>query len=185
LGAEWHVVGDLLAEALALLEHDRGAARRCLESAQSLFRAPVHEDRPKNCRLADWQVQRAEDFIRNNLGTGLRIHVVATLVHLSPNYFSRAFKSTTGLSYSDFVAGARIELAKELLLTTESSISSVAFACGLTDQSHLTRLFKRVVRLPPNTWRRWARGNALVDLHCPHGSSDKAVSSCSSTELLR
>jgi AraC-like DNA-binding protein len=170
-GAETDLVGDLLAEALALLEQDVGAARRCIESARSLVRAPAYENRPKNCRLADWQVRRAQDFICNNLGSNLRIEVVARLVHLSSSYFSRAFKSTTGISYSDFVARARIDLAKQLLLTTELPISEVALNCGLVDQSHLTRLFNRVVGLPPNTWRRRVLGDALVDRVIACGST--------------
>jgi len=170
-GAETDLVGDLLGEALALLELDVGAARRCIESARSLVRAPPYENRPKNCRLADWQVRRAKDFICNNLASNLRIEVVARLVHLSSSYFSRAFKVTTGVSYSDFVARARIDLAKQLLLTTELRISEVALNCGLVDQSHLTRLFNRVVGLPPNTWRRHVLGEALVDRVTACGSN--------------
>jgi AraC-like DNA-binding protein len=88
----------------------------------------------------------------------LRIELVAKHVQLSASYFSRAFKATAGVSYSAFLVNVRIELAKQLLLTTDIPISEVALACGLADQSHLTRLFGRVVGLPPNTWRRQVLG---------------------------
>jgi AraC-like DNA-binding protein len=152
------LIKALLSEALTLLDQDQASARRCIEGARSLIRAPDNEDRPRNCLLADWQLRRAKEFILENLATCLRIEVVAKHVHLSASYFSRAFKATAGVSYSSFLANARIDLAKQLLLTTDVPISEVALACGLADQSHLTRLFGRVVGLPPNTWRRQVLG---------------------------
>ncbi|MFC2254827.1 helix-turn-helix domain-containing protein [Labrys portucalensis] len=160
--ADRDLVATLLTEALSLFEEDPPAARRCIESARLLIRAPPNEERPKNCRLADWQVRRAKEFIRSNLGASLRIEAVAKLVHLSASYFSRSFKSTTGIAYSDYVAAARIDLAKKLLLTTGAPISEVALMCGLADQSHLTRVFSRVVGLPPSTWRRQLLGGGLA-----------------------
>ncbi|MBS7542480.1 helix-turn-helix domain-containing protein [Ancylobacter oerskovii] len=160
--ADSDLVSTLLTEALSLFEEDPPAARRCIESARLLIRAPPNEERPKNCRLADWQVRRAKEFICSNLGASLRIEAVAKLVHLSASYFSRSFKSTTGIAYSDYVAGARIDLAKKMLLTTDAPISEVALVCGLADQSHLTRVFSRIVGLPPNTWRRQLLGSELA-----------------------
>jgi AraC-like DNA-binding protein len=171
--ADRDLVSTLLAEALSLFEEDPPAARRCIESARLLIRAPPNEERPKNCRLADWQVRRAKEFICRNLGASLRIETVAKLVHLSASYFSRSFKSTTGIAYSDYVASARIDLAKKLLLTTNAPISEVALACGLADQSHLTRVFSRVVGLPPNTWRRQLLGSNLAK--DPSGGQSSAV----------
>jgi AraC-like DNA-binding protein len=156
--AHQELINALLGEALALLDRDRASARRCIERARSLIRAADYEGRPRNCLLAEWQLRRAKEFIRNNLATCLRIELVAKHVQLSASYFSRAFKATAGVSYSAFLVNVRIELAKQLLLTTDIPISEVALACGLADQSHLTRLFGRVVGLPPNTWRRQVLG---------------------------
>lgn len=148
------VVSALLSEALALLDSDSAAARRRIETVYTLVQGEVGGERAKTCLLAGWQVKRVQDFIRANLAAGLRMEAVASLVSLSASYFSRAFKATTGLSYSEFVAVTRVERAKRLLLTTELPISEIALICGLADQSHLTRLFSRAVGLPPMAWRR-------------------------------
>jgi AraC family transcriptional regulator len=147
------LVARLLSDALALLDEDRAAARRHIERAVTLARGWAPE-RPAKGLLADWQVRRTERFIRDNLGTPLRIRDVARTVNLSASYFSRAFKVTKGIAYSDFVMRARITLAKQLLLTTDTAISDIALICGLADQSHLTRLFSRSEGLPPWAWRR-------------------------------
>ena len=66
----------------------------------------------------------------------------AKLVNLSSGHFSRAFKITTGLTYSQYVIQARIELAKHLLQASSAPISEIALICGLSDQ--------------PSSWRRRA-----------------------------
>jgi AraC family transcriptional regulator len=147
------LVARLLAEALTLLDEDRRSARRHIEQAAVVARGRSPE-RPARGLLADWQVRRTEGFIRTNIASPLRMQDVARTVNLSASYFSRAFKATKGVSYTDFVIRARITLAKQLLLTTDTAISEIALACGLADQSHLTRLFSRSEGIPPGAWRR-------------------------------
>jgi AraC-like DNA-binding protein len=107
--------------------------------------------------LAPWQVCRVEAFVDAHLAGGLRIDEAAAVARLSASYFSRAFKATFGVTFCAYALGKRIERAQRLLLTTDDPISSIALACGLADQSHLTRLFSRNVGLPPHAWRRVKR----------------------------
>jgi transcriptional regulator GlxA family with amidase domain len=151
------LVLQLLGQALTLLDGDLGAARRRVEDALALLSTSPETERPKNRILSDRQVRKAEEFIRDHLGTCLRIEDVARSANLSSSYFSRAFKKTIGISYSEFVMKERLDLAKRLLLTSNASIAEVALLCGLADQSHLTRLFNRTEGLPPRAWRRMLR----------------------------
>jgi transcriptional regulator GlxA family with amidase domain len=152
-----HTDGDLvlrlLEEALALLEADGRAAKQRIEEACALMRFDDDADRPKKGILANWQLQRAEKYIEENLGNSLRIGSAAELVHLSPGYFSRAFKATRGASFSDVVSRSRITLAKHLLLTTDVPIAQIALRCGMADQAHLSRLFHAAVGMPPRAWQ--------------------------------
>jgi AraC family transcriptional regulator len=146
------IVANLLEEALKLLDGDLPGARRKIEDACRL----IVNDRPdcgKNGLLADWQLHRAQRYIRDNLNSRLRIGPVAKIVNLSPSYFSRAFKATNGIPFSDFVVMSRVALAKRLLSTTDRPIAQIALECGLADQSHLTRIFNRAVGAPPRAWR--------------------------------
>lgn len=116
---------------------------------------------PLRGALALWQARRVEIYVGENLGACLRIEAAAAVAKLSASYFSRAFKATFGVPFSHYVIQRRIELAKWLLLTTDEAIADIAIACGLADQSHLTRLFSRAVGSPPSAWRRRMRGGAL------------------------
>jgi AraC-like DNA-binding protein len=150
---EQRAIAALLEEALKLFDTDRRTARLHIEEARAIVRGGDEADRARNGLLAGWQMQRAEVYIREHLDTRLRIGSVAKIVNLSPSYFSRAFKATKGVPYSDYVLAARIVLAKRLLLTTDSPIAQIALQCGLADQSHLTRVFSRAVGIPPRAWR--------------------------------
>jgi AraC family transcriptional regulator len=164
------LIARLLGEALVLLEQDRTKARQRIEQAFALSRAPKGRDfvREKGV-LPGWQLRKAVAFIQSELGTGLKIGDVARHVDLSKSYFSRAFKASVSVSYSEFVTRMRLDLAKHLLLTTDRPIAEIALLCGLSDQSHLTRLFSRSVGFPPRAWRRrlvkTALGQVPVEAH--------------------
>jgi AraC family transcriptional regulator len=142
----------LLEEALKLLDRDLSGARQRIEDARRLVDHP-RQSCGKNGHLADWQILRARKYIGENLHARIRIGTVARIVNLSPSYFSRAFKTSEGVPFSDFVLMSRIGLAKQLLATTHLSIAQIALECGLADQSHLTRIFSRFVGVPPRAWR--------------------------------
>jgi len=157
------LVARLLAEALAMLDEDRPGARRNIEHAYTVVQREPAAPSAKGS-LADWQVRRVERFIRSQISSALRIREVAAIVKLSPSYFSRAFKASKGVPYSDFVVTERIALAKHLLLSTDRPIAEIALMCGFSDQSHLTRLFRAMVGQPPASWRR------QLQLPLPHAA---------------
>ena len=84
---------------------------------------------------------------------------LAAIARLSTGHFCRSFTRSFGVAPFAYVAGRRLARAQELMLTTDDPLSQIALACGLCDQSHLTRLFRRHVGTSPNAWRRSHRGD--------------------------
>lgn len=93
----------------------------------------------------------------------IRVHELARLAGLSLSHFCRAFKSTFGASPRAYVLRRRIELAQGLMVTTCESLSSIALRCGMCDQAHFTRSFRRIVGETPRSWRRARRGAIRLD----------------------
>jgi AraC family transcriptional regulator len=92
---------------------------------------------------------RAVEYIQDQLDTDLTVSGIAQAVYMTPYYFTRLFKESTGQSPYQYVVEARVRKAKDLLTTGKFTISEVAHQVGFADQSHLTRHFKRVFGLPP------------------------------------
>ncbi len=167
--SDYDLIAQLLTDALTALEVDGAMAKRHILQARTLVIEAVEAAPGAQGGLAGWQMRRVSNFIHFNLATKLRIEQVARNLKVSPGYLSRAFKTSAGMTYSEFVLRARVELAKRLLLTTDTPICEIALACGLTDQAHLTRTFKRSVGMPPAAWRRRFGGCADEELFASGG----------------
>jgi YesN/AraC family two-component response regulator len=54
----------------------------------------------------------------------------------------------------EYLAGKRIQAAKELLLTADLNISEVAYQTGFNDPLYFSRLFKKMTGLPPRQFAK-------------------------------
>src|SRR5207237_7373739 len=112
--------------------------------------------------LAGWQAKRVEAHIDANLARKILIADLASLVGLSNGQFCRAFKCTFSMPAHVYLMHRRIEVAQGLMLRTTTTLSEIALRCGMSDQAHFTRTFRRVVGETPCLWRR-TRRNAMLD----------------------
>jgi len=108
--------------------------------------------------LAPWQVRRVLAHIDANLGKAIRNKDLADIARRSEFHFNVAFRNSVGHSPHEYIIRRRMERAQGLMLSTDAPLSQIAFECGLADQAHFTRLFRRVVGETPAAWRR-ARAN--------------------------
>jgi AraC-like DNA-binding protein len=150
------IIAKLLDDAGVALERDRQAARVCIARAAALVHAERDRDASahKKCALAAWQVKRLTAFIDANLGANIATEDLTGLVRMSTGHFFRSFKRSFDETPFSFIARRRMLRAQELMLNTDEPLSQIALACGLCDQSHFTRVFRRVIGESPNAWRR-------------------------------
>jgi AraC family transcriptional regulator len=104
--------------------------------------------------LAPWQVKRLVYHIDTRIGEKLTLDRLARLVRLSTSYFSAAFKRSFGTSPYAYILARRVEFAKEQIANGASSLCQVALDCGLADQAHLSRVFRRLTGMTPSAWRK-------------------------------
>jgi AraC family transcriptional regulator len=109
--------------------------------------------------LAPWQVCRVLTHIEARLDAPITTAELATSVRLSPFHFSRAFRRSFNDSPHAYIIRRRVERAQGLMLTTTTPLAEIAVSCGLADQAHFTRLFRRFAGESPGAWRR-ARATA-------------------------
>ena len=95
-----------------------------------------------------------KDFIETHLETNITIAELAELVHISSFHFSRKFSHGFGCPPHAYVMKKRVERALKLLSKTTLPIKQISCQCGFSDQSHLTRVIRRVTGKTPATFRR-------------------------------
>lgn len=99
------------------------------------------------------QIGRARAFIAEHLADELSLEQVARVAGTSAFYFCKLFKASTGLTFTDYVARARVEHTKRLLRDAQVRISEAAFAVGFQSLSQFNRVFRRVTGESPTHYR--------------------------------
>ena len=96
----------------------------------------------------------AVDALTRDFTGEVSIAFLSALCGISEVYFRRLFLSAFGLSPKEYIIQKRIEYAKNLLSSTEYSVSEVAALCGYAEPCHFSREFSRRVGTPPGKYRK-------------------------------
>lgn len=81
------------------------------------------------------------------------VQFIADELHMSPNYLSRLLGTLAGQSTQQFIHDKVIERAKEMLSTTNLSMSEIAYELGFEHPQSFTKLFKNKTKLSPTQFR--------------------------------
>ena len=94
------------------------------------------------------------DHIKNNLtADDLSQAAMAELAGISKDYFSRIFRTVTGLNYSKWLNTIRLEKAAELLADKEKTLTEVAMLSGFQSISSFNRVFRAEKGMAPGEYR--------------------------------
>ncbi len=102
-------------------------------------------------------VRRVIDYLHDNDTQATRIDAIAAEVELHPAYLSRAFREHVGVPLCAYARGIRLDRVAAELISTDERILDIALDAGFTDQSHLTRLFRRRFGVTPAQYRNKRR----------------------------
>jgi AraC-like DNA-binding protein len=71
----------------------------------------------------------------------------------TPFHISRVFRRLTGTTLTEYRNRVRVAVAIERLAGGEDRLADLAAELGFADQSHLARVLRRAVGLPPGRLR--------------------------------
>lgn len=92
-------------------------------------------------------------YINEHLTDPLTLEELASQASLSTFYFSRLFKKETGFTPHGYVITARVNIAKFLLKSSNSTIKEICFGTGFTSESCFCTTFKKVTGSTPSEYR--------------------------------
>jgi transcriptional regulator GlxA family with amidase domain len=98
-------------------------------------------------------MRRVYEYIEAHLHDSIELAELAAIAGLSIFHFARQFKQSAGVTPHYYLIRSRVERARELLASTDLSLSEIAFATGFSDQSHLTRHFRQMIGVTPGQFR--------------------------------
>jgi AraC family transcriptional regulator len=103
--------------------------------------------------LSKHKLQQVSEYIDDHLMENISLKELATVVKMSPHYFTSLFKQSTGMSAYQYVIHRRMERAKQLLCRQSLSIVEVSQEVGFQSQSHFSNVFRKYAGTTPRIYR--------------------------------
>jgi|HubBroStandDraft_5_1064220.scaffolds.fasta_scaffold468154_2 AraC family transcriptional regulator len=114
---------------------------------------------PRTGALSPELTLRISAYIEANIDQKCRTTELARLAGFSKSHFSRLFIKRFGERARQYIMHRRVAMAQTLMLAG-APLSEVALSCGMADQAHFCKQFRRVVGQSPSMWRRAIKVNA-------------------------
>jgi two-component system, response regulator YesN len=100
------------------------------------------------------KIGQSKEFIERNFDKKITLEDVAGQVCLSPKYFSRIFKETTGQGFNDYRLSVKIQQACGLLKKTDCTVTEISNRLGYQNLESFIRMFENVIGTSPTKYRR-------------------------------
>jgi AraC-like DNA-binding protein len=99
-----------------------------------------------------YAVRLIKEYLHDNFRANISLEQLVEITNLNRSYLIRVFRQAVGMPPYTYLNQIRVEKAKQFL-GQGISVADVAIAVGMSDQSHLTRHFKRILGITPGHYR--------------------------------
>ncbi|XWW46628.1 chromate resistance protein [Fibrella sp. USSR17] len=157
--AQGMLIYDALYSWATYLQHEKHTQNPAESSLIEVMATYLASQKKARKRTPAW-ISELEALIQDHIDTNLNISLkgISEAVKMNPTYLSREFASYfDNLTFGEYIRKLRIEKAIQLLNESDHSLLDIAYLTGFSDQSHFTRVFKKIVGKSPLAYRKEAR----------------------------
>ena len=97
-------------------------------------------------------VKATKEYLENHYADDISLENMADHVNISPQYFSKLIKKTTGFNFIDWLSMLRVKKAKELLTNSNLTVKEVCYLVGYKDPNYFSRIFKKRIGITPSEY---------------------------------
>ena len=106
------------------------------------------------------QMDKLNEYIYKNLEKNdLNVSTLSKMCGVSEVHFRRIFNRVYHTTPIKFITAARINMAKELLLTSEDKLEKIALKCGFQNVYYFSKVFKSETNMTPGFFRKFNKTN--------------------------
>ena len=105
---------------------------------------------PQPQETTSFAIDKAINYIEKNFYKKITLEEISSLLHYTPQYFCSKFKQETGFGFKEYITSAKILFAKNLMHSTNYSITKIALLSGFDDSNYFSRAYKKMFSLPPS-----------------------------------
>lgn len=112
------------------------------------------QDAPANIHTTDRQIVTAARFMSEHYAEPVTAAQIAAAAGFSPNYLSRKFRDAAGIGVHQYLTLIRMQHAALELVSTDDSVTEIAFRCGFSDSNYFKDAFKKIYGVSPREYRK-------------------------------
>lgn len=101
-------------------------------------------------------VRKCIAYINEKLGERITVNGLSDYCGISPDYLSQIFKEEMGENLSSYIAGKKLERAKELIMEKKTN-GEICELLGFSSQSHFITAFKKRYNMTPSEYQKLVR----------------------------
>ncbi|KOO45976.1 helix-turn-helix domain-containing protein [Priestia koreensis] len=99
-------------------------------------------------------ITTVQHYVLTHLYEEISLTQLSALTYLNSSYLSVLFKKEVGMSLTEYIQQSKIEEAKKLITYTNRSIMEIASLLNFHDQSHFTKVFKKITDTTPKQFQK-------------------------------
>jgi len=99
-------------------------------------------------------IAHAVRYIQNHFNEDLTLKNVATVVGLSPSYFSSRFHNELKVPFQSYIVNLRLDTAVKFLISTNHSVTDICYFSGFNNYVNFTKAFKKRFNSTPMQFRK-------------------------------
>lgn len=121
--------------------------KECMQEKSSGF---YTENEYRNVR----KVKKSIAYIEEHYENPISVKEMGELMGMTPTYFSRFFRKSTGQTFHHYLTYIRLEHARQKLEQSDDGITEIAYASGFPNVKSLIEAFKKEYGITPAKYRR-------------------------------
>lgn len=132
-----------------------------LRSAIKTLKPKIEEEPKINSAHMPERMKKVMAYINDNLANPITRESICQELYISESYLSRTFTKEMGMTLFDYITECRINKAKELLRSTDLTVTAVCTQVGYNYAAYFTKIFKEKTGMTPNQYRE--RGEEKIN----------------------
>ena len=93
-------------------------------------------------------------YISEHYCEKIYVEKLSDMINVSPDYFTKMFKTSIGRTPIDYINGLRVNKAMELLYSTKKSMAEIADEIGFCNPNYFHKIFKQYINTSPLAYRK-------------------------------
>ncbi len=99
-------------------------------------------------------LSKSLSYINNHYNTQIKIPDLAKMDALSMTQYNLHFKNQIGMPPTKYIISLRMDLARELIVSSNLSLMQIALTCGYEDYNFFAKVFKKHTGISPKKFRK-------------------------------